>query len=207
MKYVRKLMLVPVEEWEKIRKQQPKITQVASVEVEQSPQMKNMKVMNSGKNVTIKKNMKQTMKQKLRQRMKKRLKERVKEKKNIKKIKWIINALPKKYKSKGFSLLRYVTRNYNMKWEPDGTFKYKNKIIPKSNILHLVLHALLKNITQEPPGMKEFYEGLMDVNVPEYLIANDVGRELIMGDGEDQDWGPIGELASKKNRKKPKWKK
>ena len=56
MKYVRKLMLVPVEEWEKIRKQQPKITQVASVEVEQSPQMKNMKVMNSGKNVTIKKN-------------------------------------------------------------------------------------------------------------------------------------------------------
>ena len=40
MKYVRKLMLVPVEEWEKIRKQQPKITQVASVKVEQSPQMK-----------------------------------------------------------------------------------------------------------------------------------------------------------------------
>ena len=85
-----------------------------------------------------------------------------------------------------------------MKWKPDGTFKYKKKIIPKSNILHLVLHALLNNITQEPPGMKEFYEGLMDVNVPEYLIANDVGRELIMGDGEDQDWGPIGELANKR---------
>ena len=88
-----------------------------------------------------------------------------------------------------------------------GQFKYKNKIIPKSNILHLVLHALLKNITQEPPGMKEFYEALMDVNVPEYLIANDVGRELIMGDGEDQDWSPIGELASKKNRKKTKMEK
>ena len=56
----------------------------SSVEVKQSPQMKNMKVMNSGKNVTIKKTMKQKMKQKLRQRMKKRLKEREKEKKNIK---------------------------------------------------------------------------------------------------------------------------
>ena len=83
--------------------------------------------------------------------------------------------------------MRYVTRNYDMKWEPDGTFKNKNKIIPKSKILHPILQALLKNITQEPPGMKEIYEGLMDVNVPEYLIANNLGRELIMvfcSDGE-----------------------
>ena len=66
------------------------------------------------------------------------------EEKEDKKVSWIINALPKKYKAKAFSLLRYISRNYNMKWTPDGTFKNKNKIIPKSNILHLVLHALLK---------------------------------------------------------------
>ena len=55
MKHVKKLMLVPVEEWEKIRRQHPKINQVSSVKVEQSPQMKNMKVMKSGNNVTMKK--------------------------------------------------------------------------------------------------------------------------------------------------------
>ena len=143
------------------------------------------------------------MKQELTQRMK----ERLKEKKNIKKIKRIINALPKKYKSKAFSFLRYITKNYNMKWNLMEHLNIKIKIIPKLNILHLVLHALLKNVTQEPPGMQGFYQGLIEVNVPEYLIANDKGREIIMGLGEDQDWGPSGELASKKNRKKPKWNK
>ena len=51
---------------------------------------------------------------------------------------WIIDALPNRCKPKAYSLLRYIIRNYNMKWTSDGTFKYKNKVIPKSNILHLV---------------------------------------------------------------------
>ena len=54
-----------------------------------------------------------------------RMKERLKEKKNMKKTKWIIDSLLKKYKARAFSLLRYILRNYNMKWEPNGTFKYK----------------------------------------------------------------------------------
>ena len=125
----------------------------------------------------------------------------------MKKTKWIIDSLPKKYKARAFSLLRYILRNYNMKWEPNGRFKYKNKIIPNSNILHLILHALLNNIKAEPPGMKEFYQGLTDINVPEYLISNTKGRELILGLGEDEDWGPSGELANRKTRKKQKWNK
>ena len=40
------------------------------------------------------------------------------------------------------------------------TFKYKNKIIPNSNILHLILHALLNNVKAEPSRMKEFYQGV-----------------------------------------------
>ena len=51
------------------------------------------------------------------------VKERLKEKKNMEKTKWIIDSLPKKYKARAFSLLRYILRNYNMKWEPNGTFK------------------------------------------------------------------------------------
>ena len=68
----------------------------------------------------------------------------------------IINYLPKKYRSKAFTLFCYILKNYNISWDNKGTFKYKNKIIPNSNILHLVTHALLKNIEDKPPGIKIF---------------------------------------------------
>ena len=55
--------------------------------------------------------------------------------------------------------------------------------------------------------MREFYQGLTDINVPEYPISNTKGRELILGLGEDEDWGPSGELANRKPRKKQKWNK
>ena len=71
-----------------------------------------------------------------------------------------------------------------MSWDSKGTFKYKNKIIPKSSILHLVTHALLKDVKDKPPGMKQFYEGLSDVNVPEYLVANKMGKLIIEGRDE-----------------------
>ena len=153
------------------------------------------------------KKMKQKIKQNMKQKLTVRMKERLKEKKNMKKTKWIIDSLSKKYKAIVFSFLRYIRRNYNMKWEPNGTFKYKNKIIPNPNILHLILHALLNNVKAEPPGMKEFYQGLTHINVPEYLISNTKGRELILGLGEDEDWGPSGGLANRKTRKKQKWNK
>lgn len=81
-----------------------------------------------------------------------------------------------------------------MKWNDKGTFIYKNKIIPKSNILHLVLHALLKKVKDRPPGMKRFYKGLSDVNVPEYLIANEIGKLLVTGREEEINWRPPGDL-------------
>lgn len=82
-----------------------------------------------------------------------------------------------------------------MSWDNKGTFKYKNKLIPKSNILHLVTHALLKDIKNKPPGMKLFYEGLSDVNVPEYLIANKMGKLIIEGRGDELTWRPPGTLG------------
>ena len=106
----------------------------------------------------------------------------------------IINYLPKKYRSKAFSLFRYIFKNYNMSWDEKGTFKYKNKSIPKSNMLQLVTHALLKDVKDKPPGMKLFYEGLSDVNVPEYLIANKMGKLIIAGRGDELTWRPPGNL-------------
>ena len=109
----------------------------------------------------------------------------------------IINHLPKKYRSKAFSLFRYILKNYHISWDNKGTFKYKNKIVPNSNILHLVTHALLKNIEDKPPGMKLFYEALSDVNVPEYLIANKMGKLIITGRGDEITRKPSGKLDKK----------
>ena len=72
-----------------------------------------------------------------------------------------------------------------MSWDDKGIFKYRNKIIPNSNIFHLVTHALLKDIKDKPAGMKFFYEGLSDVNIPEYLIANKMGKLIIAGRGNE----------------------
>ena len=109
----------------------------------------------------------------------------------------IINHLPKKYRSKAFSLFRYILKNYNISWDNKGTFKYKNKIVPNSNILHLVTHALLKNIKDKPPGMKLFYEAFSDVNIPEYLIANKMGKLIIAGRGDELSGKPSGKVDKK----------
>ena len=146
--------------------------------MEQAPQV-NMKFLTS----KTSKMMKNSGTNKLQRR---KLKENLKVKTDkLKDSSWIVNSLPKKYRAKAFSLLRYIVRNYKMKWDSKGTFIYKNKIIPKSNIVHLVLHALLPNITAKPPGMMSFYKGLMETNVPEFLVANKLGKLIITGREEE----------------------
>ena len=86
-----------------------------------------------------------------------------------------------------------------MSWDSKGTFKYKNKIIPKSSILHLVTHALLKDVKDKPLGMKQFYEGLSDVNVPEYLVANKMGKLIIEGRGDELTLKTPTHLVKKNN--------
>ena len=80
-----------------------------------------------------------------------------------------------------------------MEWDNDGTFRYKGRIIPNSNILHLVLHALLKRVKAKPPGMNRFYLGLKDVNVPEYLVANETGKKIILGNDINGKGKPPGQ--------------
>ena len=66
-----------------------------------------------------------------------------------------------------------------------------------ANILHLVAHALLKNNEDKPPGMKLFYEALSDVNIPEYLIANKMGKLIIAGRGDELTRKPSEKLDKK----------
>ena len=180
------LVLIPIEEWEKVKKHLPTKNILNTVEVDQAPQMKKEEIVqdNGTKQMEVKR--------------------KKKKKHYLKVMDWkkknaisIINHLPKKYCSKAFSLFRYILKNYNISWDNKGTFKYKNKIVPHSNILHLVTHALLKNIEDKPPRMKLFYEASSDVNIPEYLIANKIGKLIIAGRGDELTGKPSGKLDKK----------
>ena len=186
MKFVTKLVLIPIEEWEKVKKHLPAKNILNTVEVDQAPHMKKEEIVqDNGTN---------QMEVKRKKKKKHYLKVMDRKKKNAI---LIINHLPKKYRSKAFSLFRYILKNYNISWDNKGTFKYKNKIVPNSNILHLVTHALLKNIEDKPPGMKLFYEALSDVNIPEYLIANRMGKLIIAGKGDELSGKPSGKVDKK----------
>ena len=130
---------------EKVKKHLPAKNILNTVEVDQAPQMKKEEIVQDN----------QTKQMEVKRKKKHYLKVMDRKKKNAISI---INHLPKKYRSKAFSLFRYILKNYNISWDNKGTFKYKNKIVPNSNILNLVTHALPKNIKDKPPGMKLFYE-------------------------------------------------
>lgn len=175
MNHVKKLVLVPVEEWEKVEKQSSRKIKVETVEV---PVGAAEKMSKSGQKLEKKTPMT------LLQIRNPKAKGHPAMKRDVT---WIIEKLPKKYQSKGFSLLRYVIRSPHMGWSDDGTFKYKGKLITDSYILHLVLHALLKKVKAKPPGMKKFYLGLKDINVPDYLVANLMGKQILSGEDDDSN--------------------
>ena len=185
MKFVTKLVLIPIEEWGKVKKHLPTKNILNTVEVDQVPKMKKEEIVqdNGTKQMEVK-----------RKKKKHYLKVMDRKKKNAISI---INHLSTKYHSKAFSLFRYILKNYNISWGNKGIFKYKNKIVPNSNILPLVTHALLKNIEDKPPGMKLFYEALSDVNIPEYLIANKMGKLIIAVRGDELTGKPSGKLDKK----------
>ena len=45
--------------------------------------------------------------------------------------------------------------------------------------------------------MKLFYEALSDVNIPEYLIANKMGKLIIAGRGDELTRKPSGKIDKK----------
>ena len=55
----------------------------------------------------------------------------------------------------------------------------------------------LRILKTKPPGMKLFYEALSDVNIPEYLIANKMGKLIIAGRGDELSGKPSGKVDKK----------
>ena len=103
-----------------------------------------------------------------------------------------------KKKNKSLSLLYYLKKNKDIKWNKKGEIFYKGKIFPESNIKHLVNHAVHNNKSR-PHGIKTFYKILAKSNIPKKLISNKEGRHLMekILHERDIDWRPPGRLNKK----------
>lgn len=226
MKYTQKLVLVPVEEWERIKnlsKIQPKetvtvnhqigkvtaaATEVPAVNQEmkvqkklkmensiQNPNQKNLEILKPKKKKKKKKDKVSTSKLILPEKTLKKYR-----------IKQVLRNIPENNRDKAMLLLQHIT-DYNMlKWNKDFLVKYNNKIIPKSNIVQLVKHALSKNDTSKPEGIEKFYTMLNIIDIPDYLILNQKALNKYNESGTKKYnanlWRPPGELVSKKKRNK-----
>ena len=100
-----------------------------------------------------------------------------------------------KKRNKSLSLLYYLKKNKNIKWNKKGEIFYKGKIFLETNIKHLVEHAVHNN-KNRPYGIKTFYRILAKSNVPKKLISNKEGRHLMEKFLHERDiyWRPPGRL-------------
>jgi hypothetical protein len=56
---------------------------------------------------------------------------------------------------------------------------YNGQVIKDSNIVSLIEHALSRNNKQMLKGVRRFYSLLRDLGVPNTLIKNQWGRDLV----------------------------
>ena len=101
---------------------------------------------------------------------------------------------PKK-RTKGTLLLHYLENSEAIKWNKNGELMYKGKVIPKSNIMELITHAV-QNDKSQPIGMKTFYKYLSKINIPLKLISNKQGLYIMkqLSTHQDNMWRPPGRL-------------
>ena len=105
-----------------------------------------------------------------------------------------LNPTPKK-RSKGSLLLHYLENSENIQWKNNGEVVYKQKVIPNSNIITLITHAIQNN-KSKPVGMKSFYKILAKAYIPCKLISNRDSQHIMKKtlDERSNTWRPPGRL-------------
>ena len=175
MKHIQKLVLVPIEKWEEIGDK----SVVKEVSVKTVPLMNPQVHPKAISQMT-------TLKVKNQQGLGKI------EKSNPSQM--FLYLSPKK-RSKGSLLLHYLENSENIEWKKSGELMYKGKVIPKSNVIKLITHAI-QNDKSKPNGMKTFYKILAKANIPTKLIMNKEGRHIMKKtlDQKNDIWRPPGRL-------------
>lgn len=174
---VRKLVLIPLEEWEKIKDKNMK--EMKQVVVTLPVQKKvNTSLMN------------QEMKEKKHQNQKGKGKTEQKVS-----MKDMLKSLTPSKKNRALSLLRYIKKSKIINWNSKFELKIEDKLVPKSNMYILIKHAI-GNRLSEPVGMKMFYKALVPLNIPKFIIVNKIGRKIMKKVRTDKNvlWRPPGKL-------------
>ena len=162
MKYVQKLVLVPVERWEKIRDNIPVkevlVKSVSQTNVSQVPHQKKKKKTHTSQ-------------------MK-----RVKNQEGLvtgvfQKETQIFHFLIPEKRVKALKLFKYLLNNKIFELNQDGEIIQKGKTIHGSNIVGLITHAV-QNVSSIPVWMKYFYTTLKKKNIPEKYISNKKEEKL-----------------------------
>ena len=176
MKYVQKLVLVPVERWEKIGDNIP----VKEVLVKSVSQM-NVSQVPHHHQKTHTSQMKRVKNQE-------GLGTGVFQKETL-----MFHFLNLEKRVKALKLFKYLLNNKIFALNEDGEIIQKGKTIHGSNIVELITHAV-QNVSSIPVGMKYFYTTLKKKNIPEKYISNKKGRTIMNKSFTDESssWRPPG---------------
>ena len=171
MKNIQKLVLVPIEKWEKITDKDA-VKEITVKKVHQTNLSPSTNILPP---VKIVKNQKSLGKS------------------TTSKTTKMFPFLSLKNRHKASNLFHYLDRKKIIKWNNNGEIVYKGHVIKNSNIIQLIKHAI-QNESSKPAGMNFFYKRLVMSNIPHKLISNKLGLN-IMNKSLQQDkyvWRPPG---------------
>ena len=175
MKNIYKLVLVPIERWEKKGDKIP----VKEVVLKSVPQM----------NVSHQKNhISQVKKVKLKNQ------QGWGKFRHLKQSPMFHFLTPEKRK-KASKLFQYLMKTKIFSLNKDGEIIQNGKTLYESNIVELISHAV-ENGSSNPIGMKYFYQMLRKNNVPERYISNKIERKIMNKSflHQTSGWRPPGHL-------------
>ena len=84
-----------------------------------------------------------------------------------------------KYRKEASKFLKYLKRSKKVAYNDKLELIFNKKVIPFSNIVQLIEHALNKNNQSKLKGMNRFYNILKKINFPSQLIKNPLGQIII----------------------------
>jgi len=104
----------------------------------------------------------------------------------------VLSHIPENLKPQTMRVLAYVNRHkesIDLTWDKQGRVSFRGKKIPGSHIQDLLKDAVFPH-KAEPTGMKEFYQALADMNLPDSLVHNTLRKPLLrrykMGEPEPE---------------------
>ena len=91
----------------------------------------------------------------------------------------ILQAIPKMYRNKAATILSHIANGDILQWNNRGEIVYKGKHVPFSHITDLLRDTQHEYKNVDLAGMSEFYQALVELNIPEGLIGHLQRRQMM----------------------------